>query len=135
MIEEFVRRFGRRSFGKGGADKQAAMVIGTADQDFLPSLRMSWRQLMSLCKGIDLFRGQLGKNMPGKIAQERVAQAVDAFEMAKKKDQPLQMRGRELAVDAVERMRDRVNDVFLLEVDLEIKNVVAQGDDLFVLGL
>ncbi len=67
------------------------------------------------------------------LAQERVAQSVDAFEMLEEQNQPFEMRGVELAVDAVERMRDGVRDRFFLQVALQVENVLAQGDDLGVL--
>ena len=44
------------------------------------------------------------------------------------------MRRAELAIDAVERMRDSVGDRVLLEESLEIENIVAQAHNLRVLG-
>ena len=55
--------------------------------------------------------------------------------MFKEKDQPLEMRGLELAVDAVERVGDRVADARFLQITLEIENVLASGRDFRMLGL
>ena len=55
--------------------------------------------------------------------------------MFEQEDEPFEMRGFELRVDAVERMRDGVNDLLGLQVALKIKNVVAQPRDLMVLRL
>ena len=54
------------------------------------------------------------EQLAGQIAEQSVAQAVDAFEMFEEQDQPLEMRGGELAVNAVERMRDGMRNVLLL---------------------
>ena len=54
--------------------------------------------------------------------------------MLEKEDQPLEMGGFELAVDAVKRVRDGMGDRRFLEVTLKIENVLAQSGDLSVLG-
>ena len=53
-----------------------------------------------------ILRCQPGKKFPAQHAQERIAQPVDAFEMLEKKDQPFEVRGFQLAINAVERVRD-----------------------------
>ena len=70
----------------------AAVVIGAADQDFFPRLRMSRRKTMPIREGIDLFRCQLVEKSLGQIAQKSVAQTVDALEMFEQKDELLEMR-------------------------------------------
>jgi hypothetical protein len=54
--------------------------------------------------------------------------------MPKEKDQSLQMRSRQFAVDTIEGVGDGVGDSFLLQEDLQIKNVAAEGHNLLMLG-
>ncbi len=111
------------------------MVVGAADEDFLPRLWVGGREVVAVGELLHLRRRELAEDVPGELAQERVAEAVDALKVAEKEDEPLEMRGRELAVDAVKRVRDGVGDRLLLQEGLEVENVLAQADDLAVLGL
>jgi len=52
-----------------------------------------------------------------------------------KKDEPLEVRGVEFAVDAVKGMRDGMGERLGLKVLLEIKDVVAQTRDVGMLSL
>jgi len=65
-------------------------------------------EIVPLRELFDLFRCQRTEEFLRKLAQERVAQAVDALEMFKEQNQPFQMGCFEFAIHAVERMRDRV---------------------------
>ena len=67
--------------------------------------------------------------------KQGVAQTVDAFEMLEKQDQALEMRGGQLAVDAVKRVSDGVRQRLLLQEGLKIENVVAKAADFGVLRL
>src|SRR2546423_5904811 len=55
--------------------------------------------------------------------------------MLEEQDQTLEVRGVQLAVDAVKRMRHRMRDRLSLEITLQIENVVAQLNDLAMLCL
>ncbi len=92
-------------------------------------------RLWRLSELLHFCRRELPEDVPGELAQERVAESVDALEVAEKEDEPLEMRGRELAVDAVKRVRDGVGDRLLLQEGLEVENVLTQPDDLAVLDL
>ena len=81
----------------------------------------------------DFLRREVGEDMPGEVAEECVAQTVDAFEVLEKQDQPFEMRSAEFAVDAVERVRHRVGDRLLLKEGLQVENVLAKPGDLSVL--
>ena len=135
VFEKFVRRLGERRFCEGRSDKDAAVIIGAADEDFFPGLGMSRRKMVTLRKGVDLFPSEMREDVSGEIAEERVAQTIDAFEVLEEQNESLEMRGAQLAVDAVKRVRDGVRDRLLLQESLQIKNVVAQADDLVVLRL
>ena len=67
--------------------------------------------------------------------KQGIAQTVDPFEMLEKQDQALQMRGGQLAVDAVKRVSDGVRQRLLLQEGLKVENVVAKAADLGVLRL
>src|SRR2546423_10940265 len=64
-----------------------------------------------------------------------MGQAVYPLEMFEEQDGPLEVRRLQFAVDAVERMRDRVRDALPLQKILQIENVVAHRNDLGVLRL
>src|ERR1043166_578106 len=53
--------------------------------------------------------------------------------MLEEQDQPLEVRRVQLSVDAVKRMRDGMGDRLCLQISLQIKNVIAQPNDLRVL--
>jgi hypothetical protein len=74
---------------------------------------------------LDLFLRQAGEELAGQHAQEGIAQPVDAFEVLKKQDEPFEMRGLELAVNAVKRVRHGMRDLGLLEISLQLVNVFA----------
>jgi hypothetical protein len=90
---------------------------------------------MALGQFVDLVRRERGEKALGELAQERVPQTVDALEMFEEQDQPLEMRRFQLAVDAIEGMRDGVGDVSGLEITLEGQDVVANDDNVGMLGL
>src|SRR5467141_621371 len=90
-------------------------------------------EIVSLRELLDLFRCQRTEEFLDELAQERVAQTVDAFEMFEEQNQALEMRGFEFAVDAVKRMRDRVDNFPALQIALQRKNIVPDNDDIVVL--
>src|SRR5438477_13002675 len=94
---------------------------------------MSRLEIVLLRELLDLLRRQRRKEFLGKFAQNRVAQAVDAFEMFEEQNEPFEMRGLEFAVDAVERMRHRMGDFAALQIALQGKNIVPDNDDIVVL--
>src|SRR5580765_4849193 len=49
--------------------------------------------------------------------------------MLEKQNQPFEMSGFELAVDVVERMRNRMGDARFLEITLQVENVLSQCRD------
>ncbi len=134
MREKLRRRFGARSFREGGGQKHPAVIIGAADENLSPWLRVGWPEVMAVRELLDLLRSESGKNLLRQLAQERIAQAVDAFEMLEEENQALQMRGLQFAVDAVKRMRHRMHDRLALQIGLQLENVVADAHDLGVLG-
>ena len=83
----------------------------------------------------DLLRCQAREKFAREHAEERVAQAVDSLEMFEEQNEPLEMRGFQFAVDAVERMRHRMRDGLLLQIFLQLENIVAHRHDLRVLRL
>ncbi len=42
---------------------------------------MSRREMLTLRELIDFFRSEMGEDVSGEIAEERVAQAINAFEV------------------------------------------------------
>ena len=95
---------------------------------------MSRGEIVAIGEFINFRRRKMGENVAAKVAEQRVAQSIDPFEVLKQQNQPFEMRRAELAIDAVERMRDSVGDRVLLEESLEIENIVAQAHNLRVLG-
>src|SRR3954454_24213864 len=94
---------------------------------------MRRREVMFVRQLLDFLRSQSRENLLRQVAQQRVAQPIDSFEMFKEKDQAFEVRRLEFAVDAVQRMRDRVRDRLALQVSLQLEDVVAQPGDLCVL--
>ena len=70
-----------------------------------------------------------GEKFPGQNAKEGVSQAIDAFEMFEKKNQPFEVGGFELAVDVVKRVRNRMADRRFLEITLQVVDVLSQRRD------
>ncbi len=133
VFEEFVRLDARGCFREGGRDKHATVIVRPADEDLFPRLGMSRSEVVAVGEFIDFRRRQVGEDVSGKVAEERVTQSVDAFKVLEEQNEPLEMRGAELAVDAVKRMRDGMGDRFLLEERLKIENILAQTRNLRVL--
>ena len=96
---------------------------------------MRGRKIVSVRKLLDLLRCQLSKNITREIAQQRVAQTIDSFEMFEEQNQALEMRCIQFAIDAVERMSNRMRDHFALQKLLQIENVFPQDQNLSVLRL
>ena len=109
------------------------MIVGAADENLAPRLRVSWLEIMAVRELLDLLRSQPGKDLLGQFAQERIAQSVDALEVLEEQNQPLEMRGLQFAVDAVKRMRHRMHDRLALQIGLQLEDVVARAHDLCVL--
>ena len=61
------------------------MIVGAADEDFLPRLGMSRRESVAVGELLDFFRREL-EGMPRELAEERVAQAIDALEVPEEQD-------------------------------------------------
>jgi hypothetical protein len=76
---------------------------------------------------------QSGEELPGQDAEERITQTVDPFEVLEEQDQPFEMGGVELTVDAVKRVRHGMGDLRFLEISLKLINVLAETSDLGVL--
>ena len=103
-------------FARGGVSVKAearnlpAVIVRTAGENFSPRLGMGRGEIVTIGQLIDFFRGQTGQKRLSQLAQKRIAQSVDALEMLEQKNQPLEMRRFEFAVDAVKRMGHSVGD-------------------------
>src|SRR5216684_7802769 len=53
--------------------------------------------------------------------------------MFEEQNETLEMRRLQFSINAVERMRDSMNNFFFLKISLQIENVVAQANDFAVL--
>jgi predicted DNA-binding protein len=73
--------------------------------------------------------------MGRQIAQQFVSEAVDAFKVLKEQNQSLEMRDRELAVNAVERVRHGVRNPLVLEERLKLEDVITPANNLLMLRL
>ena len=113
VLEELRRGSRARRFGVGAGHKLSAVIVRAAGEDLFPRLGVGGLEVVAVRQLLDFLRGQSGEKVPGQHAQERVAQTVDAFEMLEEEDQPFEMGGFELAVDAVKRVRDRMGDRLL----------------------
>ena len=135
MVEEVVRRGRGRRFRESGSDKQPAMIVRAADEDFFPRLRMSRGEVVAVGKLVEFRRRQLREDVPDEITEEGVAQPVDALEVLEQQNESLEMRGAQLAVDAVERVRNGMGNRLRLQEGLQIENILAQARNLGVLPL
>ena len=89
MSEKFRRRFCLRRFRKSGGEKFSAVIIGAADEDFFPRLGMSRSEIVAIGELINFCRRQFAQQFGREIAEQGIAQAIDAFKMFEEKDQPL----------------------------------------------
>src|SRR5205823_4804899 len=133
MSEKFRRRFCLRRFRKSGCEKFSAVIVGAANEDFFPRLGMSWSEIVAIGKLINFCRSQLAQQSGLEIAEQGIAQAIDAFKMFEKKDQPFHMCGRELAVDAIERVGNGVRNSIFRQIFLQLENVATEDRDILVL--
>src|SRR5207248_6410703 len=91
MSKKFRRRFCFRRFRESGREKFPAVIVGTADKNLFPGLRMGGREIVAIGEFINFFWRQFAQQFCREIAEERIAQSVDAFEMFKQQNQPLEM--------------------------------------------
>ncbi len=68
------------------------MIIGAADENFPPWLHVCWQEIMAIRELLELLRSESGKDLLRQLAQERIAQSVNALEMLEEENQALQMR-------------------------------------------
>ena len=109
------------------------MIVRATGEDFPPRFGVGWRQIVAVRQLVDFLRSQAGEKFAGKHAEERVSETVDSLEMFEEKDEALEMRGLQFAVDAVKRVGHRVGNALFLEITLQLENVVAHRHDLSVL--
>jgi hypothetical protein len=102
------------------------MIIGTARKDFLPRFGVSRREIVTISQFLDLFGCEFAEEAARQIAQQRIPQAVDAFEMLKEKNEPLEVGGLEFAVNAVERVGSGMRDLLPMQISLKVENVFAR---------
>ena len=133
--EKFLGGISRGRLGAGGRDKFTAMIVGTAGESFLPRLRMRRYEIVAIGELVDLFPRQAAEKILRQLAQERVAQTVNGFEVLEEENQAFEVRRGQLAVDAVERMSDRMGNLGGREILLQLINIVSDGDNLLVLRL
>ena len=117
---------GGRRFGKSRSDKHSAVIVRAGSENFLPRLRMSRRKIMFVGQLIDFLRRQLAEDIARQLAQKRVTQTVQTLEMFEEKNESLEMRRFQFAIDAVKRVGNGVNNLLALQVTLQIENIVAQ---------
>ena len=96
---------------------------------------MSRRELMFLGQLVDLPRCKRADEVLRQVAEQGIAQTIDPFKMFEEEDQPLQMRRVQFAIDAVKRVGDGMSDLRLLQITLQGEDVVANNNDIVVLGL
>src|SRR2546421_12298405 len=94
---------------------------------------MSRLEIVSLSEFLNLFRCQRIEEFLHELAQKSVAQTVDALEMFEVQNEPFEMRGLEFAVDAVERMSQRMGDFAALQISLQGVSIVPDNNDIVVL--
>ena len=118
-----------RGLGIGAGNELSAVIIRAAGENLLPRLGVRGLKVVAVRQLLDFFRRQTGQKFAAEDAQERVTQTVDAFEMLEEEDEPFEVGGFELAVDAVKRVRDRMADVRFLQVTLQVVNVLPKSRD------
>ncbi len=124
-----------RDGGPGLAGVHAAVVIGAAGEGFAPGLGVRGGEAVAIGELVDFRGGEGAEDEGGGVAEEAVAQAVEALEVAEEEDELLEVRGGEFVVEAMERVRDGVGELLLREVGLEVEDVFAQALELGVLRL
>ena len=73
---------------------------------------MRWLQAVAIGHVRDLFGRQRANDVTERVAEQGIAQSVDAFETPEQEQEPLDVAGSQLPVDAIERMRDAMREVF-----------------------
>jgi hypothetical protein len=111
------------------------VIVGAGGEDFLPGLGVRGGDRVAIGEFVDLRGREGGEGEASGFAEERVAVAVEALEMAEEEDELLDVRPGEAFVEAVEWVRDGVDDLRGGEVTLEVEDVLAQGVDFAVLQL
>ena len=91
MSKKFCRRFCLWRFRKSSGEKFAAVIVGTADENFFPRFRMSRGESVAIGEFVNLFRCQIAKQFRRQIAEEGITQSINAFKMFKKQDEALEM--------------------------------------------
>src|SRR5205085_3610916 len=105
---------------------------GAANEDFFPRLGVSRSEIVVIGEVINFHRRQFAQQFGRQIAEQGIAQAIDAFKMFEEKDQPFQMRGSELAVDAVEGVGDGVSNSIFCQVFLQLENVTTKNGNILM---
>ena len=105
----------------GGMD--AAMVVGAGGEDLDPGLAMGGREALIGGEFLDFCGGEAAEESLEEVAEEGVAQAIEALEMAEEKQEALDMLAREIsrragAADGLLRARDFPPPGISLEVEI-----------------
>ena len=132
--EEFLRRLPIR-FGPSPTLIDAAFVIGSAGEGFLPRFIPERFKFSPGGKALDISRRQSRQGELGRVSKQRIAQAIDRLEVTEKQDEPFPMLDRKTLVHRPERMRHGMRDVLGFEVTRELVDVATYTLDLHMLFL
>ena len=83
-------------------------------------------EIVAVREDVHLFPRQAAEKILRQLAQERVAQTVNAFEVLKEENQPFEVRRGQLAVDAVERRSDGMGNMRGREIFLQLIDIIRE---------
>ena len=122
----------RRSFGKGAPGKCPPVIVGPAEPDFSPCLRMGWLESRDRAESLDVGRLQ-GEEMPRHARKHPGLPAVDRLEMTEEQRHPHQVKRSQLVFQSPERTGHTMSDALLCQKLLKLVNICFQLLDLTVL--
>jgi hypothetical protein len=134
VIEEIGDGDGPGEFAPGLGGMDAAMVVGTGGEDLDPGFAVGGGEALIGGEFLDLRGGEAAEEGPEELAEEGVAEAVEALEMTEEEEEALDMAAGELLIEPVEGMCDGVGEVLGGEIFLEIVDILAEAEDIAVLG-
>jgi hypothetical protein len=101
------------------------VVVGSAGEDFFPSLVMGRRYAGARAENLDVTGGESAEYGLSRLAEELAIASVHSLKVPKKKNEFLEVERRKHSIHAMEWMSYRVGNIFSEEVFLKVKDVFS----------
>ena len=112
----------------------APVVVGSAGEDFFPSLVMGRRYAGARAENLDVAGGESAEYGLSRLAEELAIASVHSLKVAKKKNEFLEVECREHPIHAMEWMSYGVGDILGKQVFAKVEDVFSCLLDRAVLG-